>query len=207
MTTAAGERIDADALVFATPAFATAELLRTIDPRLADLLYRIPYVSTATITLGYRTADFNQQSAGRGFVIPRVENRELSAVTWATNKFAGRAPNDIALIRAFVGRADEAAVDLPDDALLALVRRELHEILGISAEPVVTRIYRWQRALPQYVLGHLDLLREIDDRLTQLSGVQLCGSAYRGVGIPDCIQSGQAAAEKTLAALSHPLNP
>jgi oxygen-dependent protoporphyrinogen oxidase len=203
VTTSTGDRIDADALVLATPAYASAELLRPLDPPLADLLDRIPYVSTATITLGYHTADFNQQSAGRGFVIPRVENRELTAVTWATNKFAGRAPDDIALVRGFVGRAGrEAVVDLPDDELLTLVRRELREILGIDAEPVVARIYRWRRALPQYNLGHLDLLHQIDDRLTQLPQIALCGSAYRGVGIPDCIQSGQTAADRALTALN-----
>jgi oxygen-dependent protoporphyrinogen oxidase len=200
--TSAGDRIDADALILATPAYASAELVRPMDPALANMLNRIPYVSTATITLGYRTTDFNQQSAGRGFVIPRVENRELTAVTWATNKFAGRAPNNIALVRGFVGRAGrEAVVDLPDDELLTLVRRELRDILGITAEPVVARIYRWRRALPQYNLGHLDLLKQIDDRLTALPGIALCGAAYRGVGIPDCIQSGQSAADRTLASL------
>jgi len=208
VTTSSGDRIDTDAVILAAPAYASAELMRPLDKSLADLLNRIPYVSTATITLGYRTADFNQQSAGRGFVIPRVENRELTAVTWATNKFVGRAPDDIGLVRGFVGRAGrEAVVDLPDDELLALVRCELREILGIDAEPVVARIYRWRRALPQYNLGHLDLLRQIDDRLAQLPGVQLCGSAYRGVGIPDCIQSGQAAAERTLVTLGQPIRP
>lgn len=198
--TSSGERIDADALILASPAYVAAGLLRALDPQLADLLEQIPYVSTATITLGYRTSDFNQQSAGRGFVIPRVENRELTAVTWATNKFAGRAPDGLALVRCFVGRAGrEAVVDLPDDELLALVRRELREILGIDAEPAIKRVYRWRRALPQYVLGHLDLLCQIDDRLTGLPGIQLCGSAYRGVGIPDCIQSGEDAAERALA--------
>ncbi|HEX7101541.1 MAG TPA: protoporphyrinogen oxidase, partial [Nitrolancea sp.] len=143
VTTSTGDQIDADALIFATPAYASGELLRTLDSTLADLLNRIPYVSTATITLGYRTSDFNQQSVGRGFVIPRVENRELTAVTWATNKFAGRAPDNLALVRGFVGRAGrEAVVDLPDDELQALVRRELREILGLDAEPVLTRIYR-----------------------------------------------------------------
>jgi oxygen-dependent protoporphyrinogen oxidase len=208
VTTPAGDRIDADALILATPAYVSADLLRSLDPQLAALLDRIPYVSTATITLGYRTADFNQQSAGRGFVIPRVENRELTAVTWATNKFTGRAPADTALVRAFVGRAGrEAVVDLPDDELLSLVRRELREILGLEAEPVVTRIYRWKCALPQYNLGHLDLLQQIDDRIVRLTGLQLCGSAYRGVGIPDCIQSGTTTAERTLAVLKREEEP
>jgi protoporphyrinogen/coproporphyrinogen III oxidase len=194
-----GEQFETDGLIFATPAYATADLLATLDAELAGLLRQIPYVSTATVTLGYRTIDFEQQSAGRGFVIPKVENRELTAVTWATNKFSGRAPEDVALVRAFVGRAGrEAAVDRPDDELLELVRRELREILQIDAEPVVSRIYRWQHALPQYVLGHTERLSQIDARIARLPGIQLSGSAYRGVGIPDCIQSGQNAADRLL---------
>ena len=199
VSTSNGERFEADGLIFATPAYVTAELLAPLDPDLADLLRRIPYVSTATVTLGYRTTDFEQQSAGRGFVIPKIEDRELTAVTWATNKFAGRAPEDIALVRAFVGRAGrEAAVALPDDELLTLVRRELREILQIDDAPVVSRIYRWHRALPQYVLGHTERLSQIEARVARMSGIQLSGSAYRGVGIPDCIESGQHAAARLL---------
>ena len=141
-------------------------------------------------------------TAGRGFVIPRVENRELTAVTWVTQKFSHRAPDGVALVRAFVGRAGrEEAVELSDDDLLRLVRRELDEILGIGADPIDARIYRWRRALPQYVLGHLERLEEIDERMASMPNIQLAGAAYRGVGIPDCIQSGRSAAIKVLEAL------
>lgn len=202
VSTSTGQRFEANGLIFATPAYATADLLERIDPDLEPLLRQIPYVSTATVTLGYRTSDIERRSEGRGFVIPRVENRELTAVTWATNKFSGRAPDDVALVRAFVGRAGrEAAVDLPDADLLQLVRRELREILGITAQPVMARVYRWHRALPQYVLGHTELLKQIKGRVAQIPGVRLSGSAYRGVGIPDCIQSGQTAAEQLLECL------
>ncbi|HEU4792242.1 MAG TPA: protoporphyrinogen oxidase [Nitrolancea sp.] len=197
-----GEALEADVLLLATPADVSAGLLAPVRPDLAALLQAIPYVSSATITLAYRQADVGKLGEGRGFVIPRIENRELTAVTWASNKFPYRAPDGLMLLRAFVGRAGrESAVDLPDDLILRLVREELREILGLTAQPVLSRIYRWHQALPQYVLGHLDRLAEIDRQFTDLPGMILLGAAYRGVGIPDCIQSGNQAAERALVLL------
>ncbi len=196
-----GARLEAEAVVLATPAYAAADLLEPLDPALADTLRSIPYVSTATISLAYRASDVGRIGAGRGFVIPRVENRELTAVTWASSKFPDRAPEGSVLLRGFVGRAGrEGAVDLPDDLLLRLVRAELREILGLDAEPTLARVYRWRRALPQYTLGHLDRLAAIDRALERLPGVALAGAAYRGVGIPDCIESGERAAREVLGA-------
>jgi oxygen-dependent protoporphyrinogen oxidase len=197
-----GERLQADAMVLAIPAFAAADLLTRFDSGLAGLLSQIPYVSTATVTLAYRRADVTQTGAGRGFVIPKVEDRELTAVTWVTNKFAGRAPDDVALVRGFVGRAGrEEAVELSDAEIIQLVCRELAESLGLDAEPIDALVFRWRRALPQYVLGHVDRVKEIEERVSRLPGMVLAGAAYRGVGIPDCIQSGQRAAERVLEQL------
>ncbi len=202
MSLSDGDRLDADALILAIPAYGVSDLLGDFDAELARLLNDIPYVSTATTTLAYRKADLPASGAGRGFVIPRVENRELTAVTWVTNKFPGRAPDDIALVRGFVGRAGrEQAVDLSDEEIVDLVRRELREILNVSAEPVDVRVYRWRRALPQYELGHTALVDRIEERVANLPGVILAGSAYRGVGIPDCIDSGRRAADRVLAHL------
>ncbi len=197
-----GERLQADALVLATPAYVAGSLLARFDSALATRLNEIPYVSTATATLAYRKVDVTAAGAGRGFVIPKVEGRELTAVTWVTNKFPGRAPDDVALVRAFVGRAGrEKIVDLPDDELVHLIRGELKDILGIVAEPIDASIYRWRRALPQYVLGHTQRLDEIDELAAQIPGLALAGAAYRGVGIPDCIQSGRRAADQLLSHL------
>ncbi|CCF83416.1 protoporphyrinogen oxidase [Nitrolancea hollandica] len=197
-----GETLETDVLLLATPADVSGNLLAPVRPDLAALLQQIPYVSSATITLAYRQSEVGKLGAGRGFVIPRVENRELTAVTWASSKFPYRAPEGLMLLRTFVGRAGrESAVDLPDDLILRLVREELREILGLTAQPVLSRIYRWHQALPQYVLGHLDRLAEIDRELADLPGLFLLGAAYRGVGIPDCIQSGNQAAERALALL------
>ncbi|MFO7271125.1 MAG: protoporphyrinogen oxidase [Sphaerobacter thermophilus] len=203
-----GSAVAADAVLLATPAWATADLVAGIDEELAELLRGIPYVSTATISLAYRREDVGQVGVGRGFVIPRIEGRELTAVTWASSKFPHRAPEDLVLLRAFVGSAGrEEAVDLPDDQLLDLVRRELREILGMDATPVLTYIHRWYRALPQYVLGHLERVEAIDRRLEQHPGLLLLGAAYRGVGIPDCIVSGERAAARALAYLAGAAEP
>jgi protoporphyrinogen/coproporphyrinogen III oxidase len=191
------------AVLLATPAYVAADLLQVLDGELAAVLRRIPYVSSATISLAYRATDIAGLQVGRGFVIPHIENRELTAVTWASNKFDGRAPDGMALLRTFVGRAGrEAAVDLPDDDLLELAQNELCEILGIQAQPVASRITRWHRATPQYVLGHVDRLAQIDQYMERHAGLALLGAGYRGVGIPDCIESGNRAAEKVLATVN-----
>jgi oxygen-dependent protoporphyrinogen oxidase len=198
-----GGTLEADILLLATPADVSAGLLAPVRPDLVALLQAIPYVSSATITLAYRQADVGKLGEGRGFVIPRVENRELTAVTWASSKFPYRAPEGLMLLRALVGRVGrESAVDLPDELILRLVREELWEMLGLTAEPVLSRIYRWHQALPQYVLGHLDRLAEIDRELADLPDLFLLGAAYRGVGIPDCIQSGNQEAKRALALLN-----
>ena len=133
--------------------------------------------------------------------MPRLEGRPILAGTWTSTKFPNRAPAGYALIRAFLGRAGQPdPLHLSDQELLALVREELRAVLGVTAAPVLHRIYRWPGAMPQYTLGHLDRLTTIDRRLSAHPGLFLAGAAYRGVGIPDCIQSGEAAAT---SALSH----
>lgn len=202
LSLASGETLVADGVVMAIPAFAAAQLLKPFDDVLANVLRQIPYISTATITMAYRKEDVTSHGAGRGFVIPKIENRELTAVTWVTNKFPGRAPDDVALVRAFVGRAGrQEVVDLPDDEMIRLIRTELKQILGLDADPIHTEVFRWRNALPQYVIGHLDRVRQIDERMERIPGIRLAGAAYRGVGIPDCIQSGRTAATELLGSL------
>jgi oxygen-dependent protoporphyrinogen oxidase len=177
-----------DGVVFATPAWATAALLTDSDAELGKLLNGIEYVSSATVSLAFRDADVAGKQGGRGFVIPRAEGRTLTAVTWTSSKFGGRVPEGTVLLRGFVGRAgNEEPAFLPEDELLSVVLHELRDILGIHAEPTLTRVYRWHRALPQYNLGHPERLTEIDLRLTHHPSIALTGAAYRGVGIPDCI--------------------
>ena len=194
-----GERLDARAVIFATPAFATAELVSEIDSRAAAALRAIPYVSTATVSVAYPLADIPRPLAGYGYIIPRAENLPVLACTWTSTKFPHRAPPGFALIRAFIGRAgQEEALQGTDDELLRLVRAELRRTLGISAAPIFHRLFRWPRAMPQYTLGHQARLAAIEQRLAALPGLFVAGSSYRGIGLPDCIQSGEQAAEAAL---------
>nr|MBI2904898.1 protoporphyrinogen oxidase [Chloroflexota bacterium] len=203
-----GETLAADAVIFATPAFATADLVADLDPDMAVALRGIPYVSTATVSVAYPLADIPRPLDGYGYIIPRAENRPILACTWTSTKFPHRAPEGFGLIRAFIGRAETvetqhaaSPLDGTDDDLLALVRDELRRTMGITAPPVLHRVFRWPKAMPQYTLGHLDRLAAIDKRLAALPGLFVAGNAYRGIGIPDCITSGEAAANQALTYL------
>ncbi|HEX6606195.1 MAG TPA: protoporphyrinogen oxidase, partial [Chloroflexia bacterium] len=197
-----GEQITARQVVLATPAPATARLVAAEAPDLAAALGAIRYVSSATISLGYRAADLPRPLDGFGFVVAAREPTRLLACTWSSTKFDARAPQDHVLLRAFVGGAHhEELVDLPDAALLALVYEELRAILGITAAPVVSRIFRWPKANPQYDVGHLERVARIESLAAAVPGLYLTGSAYRGVGIPDCVRGAKATAMRVAAAL------
>jgi protoporphyrinogen/coproporphyrinogen III oxidase len=199
-----GESITASAVILASPAHASAEILNALAPDVAQSLVDIPHVSTATISLAYRKQDIRKPFMGFGFVIPKKEKREISACTWTSYKFNHRAPEEHILLRCFVGGPGrEEQVALPDEEMLALARRELNAILKLDAEPVFTRIYRWHKANPQYSVGHLDRVKAIHTRLQDtLPGVYVTGSAFEGVGIPDCVRQGQETASKVLQHLT-----
>lgn len=191
-----------DGVLLTTSAPVSASIVESEAPDLATVLREIPYVSSSTVSLAFDAADVAGRQGGRGFVIPRVEGRGLTAVTWTSNKFAGRAPENVALLRAFVGRAgQEENAFLPENELIELVRRELASITGITAEPLTARVYRWPRAMPQYNIGHQDRLDRIDQHLLTIPQLGLAGSAYRGVGVPDCIRHARGQAGALLARL------
>lgn len=193
-----GAVLPADAVILTAPAFAAADLVAPFQPELAADLRRIRYVTTGTVSLAYRCADLDGRIDGFGLLVPRSERRRINACTMTSIKFDHRAPDDYALLRVFVGGSRTPdVVDLDDAALLALVRAELRDILGIAAEPVLARIHRWPRANPQYDLGHLDRVEALEARCPP--GLLLAGSAYRGVGIPDCVSQGKQAADRALA--------
>jgi protoporphyrinogen/coproporphyrinogen III oxidase len=195
-----GETLEADSVVLAAPAPMSGSLLASFDPELASVLQSIPYASTATVTLAYRQSDLSRPLDGYGYVIPRREGRRALACTWTSTKFPHRAPDGYALIRVFVGRAgQESEVPWEETGLLELAREELELTLGITAEPLVSRVFIWENAMPQYNLGHLEKLAQIDAALEKHPGLALAGNGYRGIGIPDCIHSGELAVEKILA--------
>jgi oxygen-dependent protoporphyrinogen oxidase len=203
VATDAGGPIEADRVILTTESHVAGRILRYVDPSLATLLGEIPYASSATISFGYRRADVPHALDGFGFVVPRTERRALIACTFSSVKYPGRAPEGHALLRGFVGGAlDEAILALDDASLVDRAREELRQALGITAEPVLTRLFRWPAAMPQYHVGHLTRVETIERRVAALPGLGLAGGAYRGVGIADCVRSAEAAAERALGA--HP---
>lgn len=190
-----------DGIIVATPAQAAAVLLQMASAGLAAELLGINYSSSVTLTLGYDKTVRASLPPGFGFLVPRSEGRRMLAATFVHNKFPHRAPPDRALIRCFMGGArDEAILQLPEDQILAIARHELQEILGLSAEPQFARIYKWQGAMAQYSVGHLERLDRIDHFRRQLPGLALAGNGYRGIGVPDCVRSGSEAANALLTA-------
>ena len=195
-----GERLRADGVVLATPAFVTAGLLDKLDPELAEAHASIPYASSVVVTLAFST-DSVTPLDGYGYVIPRAEGGDVLACTWSSQKWEGRAPEGSALARVYAGRFGRRDLtDEPDDELVALARSELAPF-DVRAEPTLTRVQRWPLGMPQYVLGHPERVERIEALSAEHSGLALAGAAYRGVGIPDCIASGEAAAESVAQAL------
>ncbi len=187
-----------NAVIVATPAYVAASLLETVDGKLAAELRQVAYSSSMTVTLGFQRGALAHTPGGFGFLVPRTEGRHMLACTFAHTKFPQRVPEDKALLRCFFGARNEAALDLPDEELLRIVRQELRELAGITEEPLFSRIYRWRRAMAQYGVGHLQRMARVKQSLEAQGGLQLAGNAYRGIGIPDCIASGQQAAAEVL---------
>jgi oxygen-dependent protoporphyrinogen oxidase len=197
-----GEVLTADAVILATPAFASADLLQDIDPIMAETLRQIPYGSTVTVSLAYPLQQIPRRLDGYGYIVPSSERRPVLACTWTSTKFLDRAPQGFELIRLFMGRAGrDDIVSQPDDVILKLAADELREVLGITAPPHLQRLFRWPQGMPQYTLGHVARVKTIDQHIRACPGLYVAGSAYRGVGIPDCITSGEQAADKALTFL------
>lgn len=191
-----------DALILATPAHLSAGIVRKTDPRLATELDEIPYASSATVTLAFRREDIPHPLDGFGFVVPAVERANLIACTFSSIKYAGRAPAEFVLLRGFVGGSlQPRLLDQDDPALIATVQKDLRGVLGICAAPVLTRVARHNAAMPQYRVGHLNLVQRVEARLANLPGLHLAGGAYHGVGIPDCILDGETAADRVMDSL------
>ena len=194
--------LEADAVICTLPAFAAGEALTALDLELARELKAIPFSSTATINLAYRRNDIAHPLDGYGFVVPHVERRKIMACTFSSVKYAGRAPEDVALLRCFAGGALQPdLLDQPDEALEAQVRQDLEALLGISGTPILCRTTRYPDCMPQYNIGHLHRVERIEARLQQFPTLSLAGKSYRGVGIADCIADGEAAAEGVVETL------
>ncbi len=193
------QEIRADAVCLALPAHQGAPLLQPFSPDLARLLADIPYASSATINMVFPRKHVSHPLNGMGFVVPFQEGRSLLACSFSSVKFAGRAPNDQVLLRAFVGGAlQEDLLQYPDQTLIAVVLKDLYELLGITAEPTHVVVSKHFKAMAQYHVGHLEKVTHIESLIAKLPGLALAGNAYRGIGIPDCIHSAEQAAHKLL---------
>ncbi len=179
----------------ATPANVAADLVDSVNADLAANLRSIPFVSNAAVSLGFREAEVPRDLNGYGYVVPRRVGSPTLACSWATSKLPGRAPAGHVLTRVFLGRSGQEIADaMPDSELIDLARAELQSTLGVAQTPVFARVDRYPQGMPQYTLGHLDRVDRIEKLASETPGVFLAGNSYRGVGISDCIRSGQKAA-------------
>jgi oxygen-dependent protoporphyrinogen oxidase len=208
------EIVQADAVVLATPARATARLLSDVTPAAALTLARIEYASMAIVTLAFPARAF-PQVRGSGFLVPPVDGRAVKASTFSFAKWdwvrqAGARPGaaageELLVMRCSVGRhREEATLQVGDDELVEVVLHDLADAIGLSVRPAETHVQRWGGALPQYAVGHLPRIASVRAEVAALPGLALCGSAYDGVGIPACIASAHLAATKILADLPPP---
>lgn len=199
------EPIQADAVIVATPANFAAQYLSGVDKELVKMLSQFKYGSTATISLAYKRSDIENSKmkdvvGSFGFVVPVSEKRKITAVTFSSTKWNNRVPSDdYVLVRAFVGGAKNPQnAELDDEAMTKLVKEELKDITGLTAEPVMTKIFRWIEGMPQYTMGHLDRVGKLEKKVEEIDGLYVVGSSYRGVGVGECINGGLTAAEKAI---------
>lgn len=194
--TAGSESHACAAVILACPAYVAADLLRDVDAPAAALCERVRYVSTASVGLAFPREAIRDPLTGSGFVVARATNAlRITACTFVSSKWQGRAPARHVLLRAYLGGAhDSEAADLDDDRLAGIAVRELSAILSITGSPLLTRVYRWPRAGAQHEVGHLAWLRELETRLAHAPGLFVTGSGFRSIGIPDCVADGRAVA-------------
>ncbi len=196
-----GSELVGDAVIIATPAWATRRMLGDLDRRMAELLEAIPFSSSATVPMAFRAEDCPFDTGFFGILVPLVERRPVMAVTMSSSKWPDRAPQGRVLLRGFVGGPhNQEIMSLRDEELVEVVRSELVSMLGLrpDAEPLFSRVFRWTDGMPQYTLGHLDRIDELESIVSELPGLALAGGSYRGVGVPNCLESGEKAVSKVL---------
>ena len=190
-----------DAVILATPSHKAARLLDPIDGQLASRLGTITHSGTAIVSLGYDRRQIGHPLHGMGVVVPAIERSPILACSFSSQKYAHRAPEGKMLLRVFVGGARRPELaEMDDDRLRRLVLEHLGPLLDVRGEPCYCDIAHWPGTMPQYHVGHKELVADIEARMAGIPGLELCGNAFHGVGLPDCIHGGQQAAERLLAA-------
>jgi protoporphyrinogen/coproporphyrinogen III oxidase len=191
---------DFDAIIIATAAPTAAKLVSDVSSTLSADLVTIEYAGSAIVMLGYDRTQISHPLDSFGFVVPAIENRRILSASFSSVKFPGRAPAGKVLFRVFLGGAmRRELLELDDGQLGRIAEEELRDLLGISGGPCLSQVYRWRASMPQYHLGHLARIKRINDCIANLPGLALAGNVYEGVGIPQCIRSGEQAAERILS--------
>ncbi|MCL2882714.1 MAG: protoporphyrinogen oxidase [Coriobacteriia bacterium] len=194
-------QLSADAVISAAPAWASAEMLEGLAPQITRNLEEIPFSSCATIVLGFNEADAPFKKNWHGVLSPDIEKQPVTGISLISSKWSGRAPKGTIVLRGFVGGArDPEALDFSDQELIEITRESFIHLLRLSqaAKPTYARVFRFPRSMPQYTVGHLDRMAQLDGLLANECGLALAGAAYRGVGVPNCLESGEEAAAKVL---------
>ncbi len=191
-----------DAVVLATSGPAAAELLEGLVPVAAERIRTIPHGSTAVVTLAYPLDAFAEPPTGHGFLVAAGEPLAIDACTFSSRKWAGRAPDGTILLRCFIGSRRPGILAGSDEELLAAAERDIATTLGAHGRPILRRVARWDGQMPHYTVGHLDRVEAVFEALADLPGLVLAGAPYRGVGLPDCIGQGRAAASTVGALLA-----
>jgi len=196
------DTVEADIVVLASPAYATSEILKDLDSEISKILSDIPYPHVSVVCFGYKKEKVGNPLNGFGFLVPHIEGRKILGCLWDTSIFPNRASEGYALLRTMVGgaKSPEMAM-LEDEKIISMVFDELKPILSFKSEPDLIRIYRWEKAIPQYLLGHSKRLGSIEERLRSHPGLYLTGNAYKGIGINDCVESGYRLADEIAAVL------
>lgn len=192
----------ADIVVLAAPAYEAAAILKELNSNLALVLSRIPYVPVNVVVTGYKKDKFQADLNGFGFLVPKRENRKILGSLWTSSIFPEQAPGDYVALRTMIGGALKPELtELDDEKTLTLVSGELKDIMGVNADPEFVRIFRHEKAIPQYLVGHAELLAAIDKELTKHPGLYLTGNAYRGIGFNDCIANAKEVATQIVSYL------
>jgi oxygen-dependent protoporphyrinogen oxidase len=195
-----GDVLEAAAVVVATEGWAASALLSNVDEQLGADIGGIQHSSSATVSLAWDTDDLGFDLDAFGLLCPLVEGRSMMAASYSSTKWPGRAPEGSTVMRGFVGGPhNQAIMENDDDALVDIVLREFRDIFGLRRDPLFARVGRWTNGMPQYTLGHLDRVGRIERRVAAIAGIGVGGGSYRGVGVPNCIESGEAAARKVMA--------
>lgn len=202
------ESAEFDHVVVTTPSAISATLIGGLAPVAADELKAIEATSTAIVVLGVRQSDIREDINTFGFVVPAAENRKILAGSFSSNKFAGRAPDGCVLIRCFIGGALQSELlARSDDELIEIARTELAELIGLSGKPIAKRVVRWNSAMPQYNVGHLDRANKIQEEIASVPGLSLVTNAVGGVGIASVVRSADQVAKNVVASFTASTSP